>query len=70
MLLLAMLTGCGEYNRVLKSKDVDVRYNYAKKAYEQGKYLQASTILDGLITPLRGGPRGEEALYLLAMSYY
>ena len=69
-LMLAVLTGCGEYNRVLKSKDVDVRYNYAKKAYDQGKYLQASTILEGLITPLRGGPRGEEALYLLAMSYY
>lgn len=69
-LMLAVLTGCGEYNRVLKSKDVDVRYNYAKKAYDQGKYLQASTILEGLITTLRGGPRGEEALYLLAMSYY
>ena len=69
-LMLAVLTGCGESNRVLKSKDVDVRYNYAKKAYDQGKYLQASTILEGLITPLRGGPRGEEALYLLAMSYY
>lgn len=69
-LLLAITGGCGEYNRVLKSKDVDVRYAYAKKAYEQGKYLQASTLLEGLITPLRGGPSGEEALYLLAMSYY
>lgn len=69
-LLLVLLTGCSEYNRVLKSKDVDVRYTYAKKAYEKGKWLQATTLLEGLITPLRGGPKGEEALYLLAMSYY
>lgn len=69
-LLLALMASCSEYNRVLKSRDVDVRYTYAKKAYDQGKYLQASTLLEGLITPLRGGPRGEEALYLLAMSYY
>lgn len=69
-LLLTILAGCSEYNRVLKSKDVEQRYAYAKKAYEKGKYVQASTLLEGLITPLRGGPKGEEALYLLAMSYY
>jgi outer membrane protein assembly factor BamD len=73
-LLIAMaglvLSGCGEYNRVLKSKDVDYKYEYAKKAYEEQKYVQASTILTDLITPLRGGPKGEESLYLLAMSYY
>lgn len=69
-LLLAILSGCGEYNRVLKSKDVNVRYEYAKKAYNEGKYMQAITLLEGLITPLRGGPNGEEALYMLGMSYY
>lgn len=68
--LTLALSSCSEYNRVMKSTDLDVRYNYAKKAYEQGKYVQAYTILDGLITPLKGTARGEEALYLLGMSYY
>ncbi len=65
-----LLGGCTEYNKVLKSKDIDYRYDYAKRAYEIGKYVQASTILTDLITPLKGRPQGEEALYLLAMSYY
>lgn len=68
--LLLAAGGCTEYSKVMKSRDANVRYAYAKKAYEQGKYLQASTILTDLITPMRGTPEGEEALYLLALSYY
>lgn len=63
-------SGCGEYTKVLKSRDVDYKFDYAKRAYNKKKYVQASTILTDLIVPLRGGPKGEEALFLLAMSYY
>lgn len=64
------LTGCSEYSRVLKSHDINLKYEYAKKAYEQGKYMQTATILNDLVTPLKGSAKGEEALYLLGMSYY
>ncbi len=70
LLVLLGATSCTEYSRVLKSKDLDYRFDYAKRAYENGKYVQASTLLTDLITPLKGGSKGEEALYLLAMSYY
>lgn len=68
--LLAMLASCTEYSKVLKSRDVDYKFDYAKRAYEEKKYLQASTILNEIYTPLRGTANGEEALFLLAMSYY
>ena len=64
--LLLVLASCGEYTKVLKSHDVDYKFDYAKRAYDQRKYLQASTILSEIVTPLRGGPNGEEALFLLA----
>jgi outer membrane protein assembly factor BamD len=67
---ILLLCSCGEYSKVLKSKDVDYKFDYAKRAFEQKKYVQASTVLTDVITPLRGGPKGEESLYLLAMSYY
>lgn len=70
ILVALIFTGCGEYNKALKSKDVDYKFDYAKRAFEDGKYVQAYTILTDIITPLKGGPKGEEALYLLAMSYY
>lgn len=68
--VLLLAVSCTEYSRVLKSKDLDYRLDYAKRAYESGKYVQASTLLSDLITPLKGSVKGEEALYLLAMSYY
>lgn len=68
--LLLALVSCGEYTKVLKSTDVDYKFDFAKRAYDQKKFLQASTVLESIVTPLRGGPNGEEALFLLAMSYY
>lgn len=71
ILPLAILFGsCGEYNKVLKSKDVDYRFDFAKRAFDERKYTQASTVLETIYTPLRGTANGEEALFLLAMSYY
>lgn len=65
-----LLASCTEYSRVMKSRDANYKFEYAKKAFDQKKYLQASTLLNEVYTPLRGTPNGEEALYLLARSYY
>ncbi|MBR1882459.1 MAG: outer membrane protein assembly factor BamD [Muribaculaceae bacterium] len=69
-LFVSTLSGCGEYNKVLKSPDANYRYEYAKKAFEEGKYAQASTILEGLISIFKGTDKAEESLYLLGLSYY
>lgn len=68
--VLLMLGSCGEYNKVLKSNDYNYKYEYAKKAFEQKKYLQASTILEDLVTVFKGTDKAEESLYLLALSHY
>lgn len=68
--MLFMFSSCGEYNKALKSKDVDYRFDFAKRAFDQRKFSQASTVLETIYTPLRGTANGEEALFLLAMSYY
>ncbi|MDE7382168.1 MAG: outer membrane protein assembly factor BamD [Muribaculaceae bacterium] len=73
LLLLAfpmLMAGCGEYSKALKSRDINYKFDYAKRAYNNKKYMQAATLLTDLITPLRGGPNGEEALFLLGMSNY
>lgn len=68
--LVLLICSCGEYTKVLKSKDVDYKFDFAKRAYDERKFLQASTVLNEIYTPLRGTAKGEEALFLLAMSYY
>ena len=68
--LACVLMGCGEYNKVMKSSDLDYKYAYAKKAFENKRYAQAYTILSELVPIFRGTPNAEESLYLLGMSYY
>lgn len=64
------LCSCGEYQRVLKSDDVNYKFDYAKRAYEEGRYVQAATLLKDCITLLKGSDKAEESLYLLAMSHF
>lgn len=71
ILVAAMaMTSCGEYQRVLKSTDPDYRLEYAKRAFEEKKYTQAATALENVPTAFRGSEKAEDALYLMALSYY
>jgi outer membrane protein assembly factor BamD len=71
LLILGLLfSACGEYNRILKSTDYELKYSYAKKYFNQQKYVKAATLLEEVVQILRGTSSAEESLYLLAQSYY
>jgi len=61
---------CSEYNTILKVQDPEVRYSYAKKYFNQKKYVKSATLLEDIVHYFRGRPEAEESLYLLAQSYY
>lgn len=65
-----LFISCGEYNSVLKNPDIEVRYQYAKKYFEEGKYNRAATLLEDVVRMKRGSTEGSEALYMMAQSYY
>ena len=65
-----LFTGCGEYNKILKSTDLNVKFEYAKKYFDEGKYSRTATLLEDVVQMTRATSRGEEAMYLLAQSYY
>lgn len=70
VLVTALFPGCSEYSRILKSTDVDEKFEYAKMYYSQGKYTRSATLLTDVVPIYRGTEKAEEALYLLAMSYF
>lgn len=65
-----LLSSCGEYQKAQKSTDYNYKFDFAKRAFEQKKYVQAATILEDCITIFKGKDKAEESLYLLAMSHY
>jgi outer membrane protein assembly factor BamD len=65
-----ILLSCTEYNKILKSTDIDLKYTYAKKYYDEEKYSRTYTLLEPLQAYLKGTSRAEEGLYLLAQSFF
>ncbi|MDR0506518.1 MAG: outer membrane protein assembly factor BamD [Dysgonamonadaceae bacterium] len=68
--IIILFISCGEYNKVLKNPDTMVRYEYAKKYFDKGKFSRSATLLQDIVPVMRGSSYEEEALYLLAQSYY
>lgn len=65
-----LFVSCGEYNKVLKSTDREVRYEYAKKYFEEKKYGRTITLLESILTSYVGSAKEQEIMYLLAQSYF
>ena len=66
-----LLCSCaGEFNKVYKSTDNEYRYEYAKEAFAMGKFQQAATLLEEIITIKKGSEEEQESLYMLAMAQY
>lgn len=64
------MTSCGEYQRMLKSTDPNAKFEYAKRAFDEKRYVQAYTLLEQIVTTLKGTDKAEESLYLLGLSHY
>ena len=67
---LLILTGCSEYNKVLKSTDVEYKYTKAKEYFEDGEYSKALSLFDELGTLFRGSSRSEEVQFYIADCHY
>ena len=70
MLLAVMATSCGEYQEVLKSKDLDFKFEKAVEYYEAGEYNKAYPIFDELITLYRGTEKAQEVYFYYANTLY
>lgn len=65
-----MLIGCNEYQRVLKSTDLEYKYSKGVEYYEKGQYNYAFSIFDELLDLYRGTLKAQEVYYYYASSLY
>ena len=71
LLLMGVLaTSCGPYNKLLKSRDYEYKYEASKQYFARGQFNKSATLLTELITILKGTDKAEESLYLLGLSFY
>ena len=58
------------YQKLLKSTDVNKKYEAAVKYYEKGDFFRAGTLLEDLIPLLKGRPEAEKAQFYFANTNY
>lgn len=72
-LILATLvfSSCAKtYNAVLKSNDYEYKYEYAKESFARGKYMNAISVLQDVVSILKGTENGEESIFMLGMAEF
>ena len=71
ILLLAtvLFTSCGEYQRLLKSRDPEEKYQAALRYFNDQEYIKSQTLLDDVAAYYKGTERSQDILAYLARSY-
>lgn len=69
LLSFGVFTGC-QYDKILKGDDFDLKYETAKKYYNDGDYAKALPLLDQLLTVKVGSPEEKDIRYYMAYCYY
>ena len=69
LLITVFLTGCGEYQKILKSRDPEEKYQAALRYFNEKQYVKSQTLLDDVSSYYRGSERSEDILAYLARSY-
>jgi len=72
LVVVVLLTGvsCSHYQQVLKSDDLDYKYQEATKYYDEGEYFKALSLYEELISLYRGLGKAEEIYYYYAYCHY
>ena len=70
LLLILAFAACSKYQKVLKSNDVNYKYDMAIKYYEEDDYLRAYPIFEEIIPLLRGTDKAEVAMYYYSYCNY
>jgi outer membrane protein assembly factor BamD len=67
---LLLLSSCSDYNKILKSENVDKKYEAALQYYEKKDYYRAGVLLEEVRPLLAGRIEAEKAAFLYAYTQY
>jgi outer membrane protein assembly factor BamD len=70
-LIIALLAAsCGEYEKILKSTDYELKRAKALEYFEEGRYIRATELLTQVLPRYRATGEAEELTWVSAQCYY
>ncbi|MDO6812212.1 outer membrane protein assembly factor BamD [Tenacibaculum soleae] len=70
IVMLLIVSSCGEYNRALNKGTVQEQYKMAVKMYEVQKYSKALRLFEKITPSYRGKPQMERIQYMVSQSNF
>jgi outer membrane protein assembly factor BamD len=70
LIILVLASSCGEYEKLLKSTDADLKKEKAKEYYAAGQYVKSSELLEQILPRYRATDEAEELNWMHAQSSY
>jgi outer membrane protein assembly factor BamD len=70
LIVLLLVSSCGEYEKLLKSTDYDLKKAKAKEYFDAGQYVKSSEILTQILPRYRASTEAEDLSWMNAQSYY
>ena len=70
LLILLLFVSCSKYQKILKSTDLDFKFDKAVTYYEKDDYNRALPLFEELSTAFRGSAKAEQVNYYYAYCHY
>ncbi len=70
LIILVLVSSCGEYEKLLKSTDFELKKAKAKEYFDAGQYVKTTELLEQILPRYRATEEGEELNWMNAQSFY
>jgi outer membrane protein assembly factor BamD len=70
LIVLLLVSSCGEYEKLLKSSDFDLKKTKAKEYYAAGEYVKATELLAQILPRFRATDEAEELNWMNAEAFF
>jgi len=70
LIVPVLLSSCGEYEKLLKSTDYDLKIAKVREYYEAGQYVKTTELLDQILPRYRATEQAEDFYWMKAQSFY
>jgi len=70
LIILMLASSCGQYEKLLKSTDFDLKKAKAKEYYDAGQYVKTTELLAQILPRFRATEEAEELNWMNAKAFY
>ncbi len=70
LLVACVLSSCSEYQKVLKSEDIALKFKAGDSLFQLGKFEKANRLFAQIVPKYKGKPQAQKLMYLYSKSFY